>query len=49
MTEVAIGRARDTDLAEILEDYPRFWGDRAGPRALHHWPRTTAGRARPEW
>jgi predicted GNAT superfamily acetyltransferase len=36
MTEVAIGRARDTDLAEILEDYPRFWGDRAGPRALHH-------------
>ena len=36
MTEVAIGRARDTDLAEILEDFPRFWGDRAGPRALHH-------------
>ncbi len=26
MTEVTIGRARDTDLAEILEDYPRFWG-----------------------
>lgn len=36
MTEVTIGRARDTDLAEILEDYPRFWGDREGPRALHH-------------
>jgi predicted GNAT superfamily acetyltransferase len=36
MTKVAIGRTRDTDLARILADYPRFWGDREGPRALHH-------------
>jgi predicted GNAT superfamily acetyltransferase len=36
MTEVTIGRARATDLAEILDSYPRFWGDREGPRSLHH-------------
>jgi ribosomal protein S18 acetylase RimI-like enzyme len=36
MTEVTIGRARDTDLAGILADYPRFWGDRERPRYLHH-------------
>jgi ribosomal protein S18 acetylase RimI-like enzyme len=36
MTEVTIGRARDTDLAAILRDFPRFWGDRERLRPLHH-------------
>ncbi|HEY0717152.1 MAG TPA: GNAT family N-acetyltransferase [Streptosporangiaceae bacterium] len=36
MTEVAISRARGTDLAAILADYPRFWGAREQPRFLHH-------------
>lgn len=36
MTEVTISRARDTDLAEILANYRRFWGDRELTRYLHH-------------
>jgi ribosomal protein S18 acetylase RimI-like enzyme len=28
--------ARDGDLADILRDYRRFWGDREFPRQLHH-------------
>ena len=36
MTEVTIGRARDTDLAAILRDFPRYWGDRERLRLLHH-------------
>lgn len=35
MTEITQG-ARDGDLADILRDYHRFWGDREVPRALHH-------------
>ncbi len=36
MTEVAIDGVRDTDLAEILRNYERFWGGRDVPRHLHH-------------
>jgi ribosomal protein S18 acetylase RimI-like enzyme len=36
MTEVPIGRAHGTDLATILQDFPRFWGDRERLRPLHH-------------
>jgi GNAT superfamily N-acetyltransferase len=36
MTNVTIGRARESDLAEIMRDYTRFWGDRELPRHLHH-------------
>jgi ribosomal protein S18 acetylase RimI-like enzyme len=36
MTEITIERARDGDLAEILRNFERFWGDREFPRYLHH-------------
>jgi ribosomal protein S18 acetylase RimI-like enzyme len=36
MTNIAIERVRDTDLAEILRNYERFWGDLDLPRHLHH-------------
>ena len=36
MSDVAIEGAGDGDLAEILRDYERFWGDRDLPRYLHH-------------
>lgn len=35
MTKIIQG-ARDGDLADILRDYPRFWGDSEFPRQLHH-------------
>jgi len=31
-----IGRVRHGDLAEIMRDFERFWGDREPLRALHH-------------
>jgi hypothetical protein len=36
MTDVIIDRVRHGDLARILRDFARFWGDRELPRALHH-------------
>ncbi len=36
MSDVAIEGAGDGDLAEILRNYERFWGDRDLPRYLHH-------------
>lgn len=36
MTDVVIGGVRDGDLAEILRNFGRFWGDRDFPRLLHH-------------
>ena len=36
MTDIAIERAREGDLAEILRNYERFWGDRDIPRYLNH-------------
>jgi len=36
VTDIAIGRCRDGDLAEILRNFERFWGDRDLPRSLHH-------------
>lgn len=35
MTEIITG-ARDGDLADIMRDYHRFWGDSEFPRQLHH-------------
>lgn len=36
MSEITVGRARPSDLGEILRDYERFWGDHTLPRYLHH-------------
>jgi ribosomal protein S18 acetylase RimI-like enzyme len=36
MRDIAIGGVRDGDLAEIMRNYKRFWGDRDLPRYLHH-------------
>ena len=36
MIDVVIDRVRDDDLAGILRNFERFWGDRESPRALHH-------------
>jgi len=36
MRDIAIEGVRDGDLAEILRNYGRFWGDRDLPRYLHH-------------
>jgi ribosomal protein S18 acetylase RimI-like enzyme len=36
VSDIAIEGVRDGDLAEILRDYERFWGDRDLPRYLHH-------------
>jgi ribosomal protein S18 acetylase RimI-like enzyme len=36
MGGIAIESARDGDLAGILRNYERFWGDRELPRHLHH-------------
>ena len=36
MTDVIIDRVRHGDLARILRNFARFWGDRELPRALHH-------------
>jgi hypothetical protein len=36
MSDVTIERARDGDLAEILRNFERFWGDKELPRHLHH-------------
>lgn len=36
MSDVAIEGVCDADLAEILRDIERFWGDRDLPRYLHH-------------
>ena len=36
MTDISIEHARDADLAEIMRDYERFWGDKDVPRMLHH-------------
>ena len=36
MTDISIEQARDADLAEIMRNYERFWGDRDVPRILHH-------------
>jgi ribosomal protein S18 acetylase RimI-like enzyme len=33
---ITIGPARDDDLAEILRNFGRFWGDRELLRPLHH-------------
>jgi ribosomal protein S18 acetylase RimI-like enzyme len=36
MSNIAVEGVRDGDLAEILRNYRRFWGDRDLPRYLHH-------------
>jgi ribosomal protein S18 acetylase RimI-like enzyme len=36
MSDIVIEGARDGDLAEILRNFERFWGDRDLPRYLHH-------------
>lgn len=36
MSDVTIEGVRDGDLAEILQNFERFWGDRDLPRYLHH-------------
>ena len=36
MSDITIVRVRDGDLAEILRNFERFWGDQEFPRALHH-------------
>jgi ribosomal protein S18 acetylase RimI-like enzyme len=36
VSDVTIGPARYGDLAEILKNYERFWGDKEFPRTLHH-------------
>jgi ribosomal protein S18 acetylase RimI-like enzyme len=34
--DITIGPVQYGDLAEILKNYQRFWGDREVPRTLHH-------------
>lgn len=36
MTDFVVERVRDGDLAEILRNFTRFWGDQDFPRHLHH-------------
>jgi len=36
MSDVTIDGVRDGDLAEVLRNFERFWGDREMARALHH-------------
>ena len=36
MSDITIELARDGDLAEILRNFDRFWGDREQLRPLHH-------------
>jgi ribosomal protein S18 acetylase RimI-like enzyme len=36
MSDIGIEGVRDGDLAEILRNFERFWGDRDLPRYLHH-------------
>jgi ribosomal protein S18 acetylase RimI-like enzyme len=36
VSDIAIEGVRDGDLAEILRNFERFWGDRDLPRYLHH-------------
>jgi ribosomal protein S18 acetylase RimI-like enzyme len=36
MSDIRIEGVRDGDLAEILRNFERFWGDRDLPRYLHH-------------
>jgi ribosomal protein S18 acetylase RimI-like enzyme len=36
MTGINIDRVRYGDLAEILRNYKRFWGEKELPRQLHH-------------
>jgi ribosomal protein S18 acetylase RimI-like enzyme len=36
VSDIAIEGVRDGDLADILRNYERFWGDRDLPRYLHH-------------
>jgi ribosomal protein S18 acetylase RimI-like enzyme len=36
MSGIAIGGVRDGDLAEILRNYERFWGDQELLRYFHH-------------
>jgi ribosomal protein S18 acetylase RimI-like enzyme len=36
MSGIRIEGVRDGDLAEILRNFERFWGDRDLPRYLHH-------------
>jgi ribosomal protein S18 acetylase RimI-like enzyme len=36
MSDIAIEGVRGGDLAEILRNFERFWGDRDMPRYLHH-------------
>jgi ribosomal protein S18 acetylase RimI-like enzyme len=36
MSDIVIEGVRDGDLAEILRNYERFWGDLDLPRYLHH-------------
>lgn len=36
MNDITIEPVRYGDLAEILRNYARFWGDREVPRQLHH-------------
>jgi len=36
MSDIAIEGVGDGDLAEILRNFERFWGDRDLPRYLHH-------------
>jgi ribosomal protein S18 acetylase RimI-like enzyme len=36
MTDITVGHVRDGDLAEILRNFERYWGDRELPRYLHH-------------
>jgi ribosomal protein S18 acetylase RimI-like enzyme len=35
-SDLVIDRIRDEDFAEILRDFPRFWGERDSLRHLHH-------------
>lgn len=35
-SDLVIDRIRDEDFAEILRDFPRFWGERDLLRHLHH-------------
>lgn len=36
MSDIAVERVRDADLAEILRNYELFWADRDLPWHLHH-------------
>jgi hypothetical protein len=36
MSDIRIEGVRDGDLAEILRNFERFWGDRDLPRYLHY-------------